>query len=63
MKSWPDAHFSTVTIELSEKDGNTILKLTQTEVPSSEYERTVEGWNVNYWQRIRQVFGFGTRMF
>ena len=63
LKSWPDAHFSEVTMNFLEKGGSTILKLKQTGVPSSEYEKTIEGWNVNYWMRIKQVFGFGTHIF
>lgn len=63
LKSWPDAHFSTVTLEFEEKDGNTLLKLTQTGIPSKEYEKTLEGWRVNYWERIKQIFGFGARLF
>ncbi|WAR19880.1 AHSA1-like protein [Mya arenaria] len=63
LKTWPDAHFSEVTLEFSEKDGNTLLRLKQTGVPTTEYEKTIEGWKVNYWQRIRQVFGFGSHIF
>lgn len=60
LKTWPDAHFSEVTLEFQEKDGDTVLKFKQTGIPSSEFERTQEFWKVNYWQRIKQTFGFGS---
>lgn len=63
LKTWPDAHFSEVTLEFEEKDGNTLLKLKQNGVPTKEYERTLDGWRVNYWERIKQVFGFGAHLF
>ena len=63
VKSWPDAHYSEVTLEFIEKEGVTELKLTQTGIPDSEFERTRDGWNINYWNRIKQVFGFGSNIF
>lgn len=63
VKSWPAAHYSEVTFEFEEKQGVTELRLTQTGVPDSEYERTKEGWCINYWNRIKQVFGFGSNIF
>ena len=63
LKTWPDAHFSDVTLEFLEKDGDTILKFKQTGIPSSEFGRTQEFWKVNYWQRIKQTFGFGSILF
>lgn len=63
LKTWPDAHFSEVTLEFLEKDGDTVLKFKQTGIPSSEYDRTKEFWKVNYWQRIKQTFGFGAILF
>ena len=63
MKGWPDAHYSVVTFEFDEKDDSTVLTMTQTGVPDSEVERTKEGWKLNYWNRIKQVFGFEARIF
>lgn len=62
-KSWPDEHYSTVSIVLTEKDTGTELQLTQTEIPEAEYERTRQGWINNYWEAIRQTFGFGARLY
>ena len=63
MKSWPDEHYSNVTIELEEKADETILSLKQTGVPERELDRTREGWKVNFWDRMKQIFGFGARLF
>lgn len=63
VKSWPDAHYSEVTFDFEEKEGVTELLLTQTGVPESEFERTKEGWIINYWNRIKQTFGYGTNIF
>lgn len=58
MKSWPDAHYSVVTIKLSQSSNSTTLTLSQTGIPSEESERTKEGWRNYYWNSIRQTFGF-----
>lgn len=63
VKSWPAAHFSTVTFQFDEKDDCTVLNYTQTGVPDSEYEKTKEGWVINYWNRMKQVLGFGSSIF
>ena len=63
LKSWPAEHYSQVTMELEQKDDCTVLHLTQTGVPERDYDSTLEGWKVNYWQRMNQVFGFSARLF
>lgn len=63
IKSWPPEHYSVVTFELEENEDNTLLKLTQSGVPDSEFENTKEGWKINYWTRIKQIFGFGGNIF
>jgi len=60
--SWPEGHYSTVTITLEEKDNKTICKLTQVGVPSEDMERTEKGWSSNFWTRIKGVFGFGSML-
>jgi len=57
--SWPEGVYSIVTIELEEKDGKTILKLEQTGVPEEDKERTENGWDANFWRRIKGIFGYG----
>jgi len=63
MKSWPAEHYSNVTIDLEDKGGETVLSLKQTGVPEREVEKTKEGWRANFWEPMRQVFGFGARLF
>lgn len=63
LQSWPAGHESEVMIEFEEKDDCTILSLTQKGIPESDFEPTRLGWKMNYWDRMRQVFGFGARLF
>ncbi|KAK3093090.1 hypothetical protein FSP39_010967 [Pinctada imbricata] len=63
VKGWPEAHYSQVTFEFDEKDDSTVLTMTQSGVPDNEVERTKEGWKINYWNRIKQIFGFEARIF
>jgi len=60
--TWPDGHYSTVTITLDEKDGKTICKLTQAGVPNEDKERTERGWSANFWSRIKGIFGYGSML-
>lgn len=57
--SWPEGHFSLVTIELSTKAGDTVVRLKQVGIPREDVERTEQGWRDNIWNRIRMLFGFG----
>lgn len=61
-KSWPEEHYSKVTINLTQKADATELSLIQTGVPEKEFERTKEGWKMYYWQSIKQTFGFETSL-
>jgi len=56
-KSWPAEHYSTVTLDLIQKNEFALLKLTQTGIPADEFEKTQEGWKNHYWRSIRQRFG------
>lgn len=59
MSSWKEDLYSTVTIELEDKNGKTVLKLEHTGVPEDDLERTRIGWNENFFRRIKGIFGFG----
>jgi len=57
--SWPENHYSIVTIEFEDKNGKTALKLEQTGVPEEDKERTEAGWQENFFKRIKGIFGYG----
>uniref|UniRef100_A0A182K5S0 Activator of Hsp90 ATPase AHSA1-like N-terminal domain-containing protein n=1 Tax=Anopheles christyi TaxID=43041 RepID=A0A182K5S0_9DIPT len=59
-KQWPSGHYSTVTMELEEKEDHTELNLTQTMIPAAELEMTRQNWQRYYWNSIRSAFGFGS---
>jgi len=61
--SWPENHYSQVTIELEDKGGSKCLvKLTQSGVPESDYDRTRIGWEEHFWRRIKGVFGWDYKL-
>nr|CAG4646417.1 EOG090X09QT [Macrothrix elegans] len=62
-KSWPENHFSIVTIELKDEKDATKLYLKQKGIPSTEFDKTVEGWQRYYWDPIKRTFGFGAFLF
>jgi len=57
--SWPEGHYSTVTLEFEEKNGKTIVKLTQVDIPEEDKERAETGWKDNFFKRIKGIFGLG----
>jgi len=54
--SWPENHFSVVILEFKDEGGSTELLLTQSGVPSNDFERTRSGWEEFFWNRIRCIF-------
>jgi len=61
--SWPEGHFSTVTMDFEEIEEVTVLSLLQTNVPADEADKTSEGWQRNIWGRAKVMFGFGSMPF
>lgn len=57
--SWPQGHFSEVTIDIEQKADCTEVTLTQEGVPQGEADRTREGWQRHYWDSMKRTFGFG----
>lgn len=57
--TWPEGHYSTVTIELSEGRKGCDMKLTQVGVPEAEAERTQQAWRENIFERLKRMFGYG----
>jgi activator of HSP90 ATPase len=49
-QTWPEKHYSTVTWNFTEERGGTLVILTQTDIPSSDLERTRNGWYFFLWQ-------------
>jgi len=58
-KAWQDfrksGQVSTVTFDLSEKDGQTILKLTHDNVPEADYKNTDDGWREYYLGPLKEL--------
>lgn len=62
-KSWPEGHYSLVTLRFNQKSDCTELILTQKGIPTSDLERTQHGWNTVFFQRIKGTFGYGASLF
>jgi len=62
-KEWPQDYYSTLTLDFETKDNKTVLNLTQEGVPESDRDRTEQGWNANYFTRIKGIFGYGSMVF
>eukprot|EP01127_Copromyxa_protea_P002095 TRINITY_DN11987_c0_g1_i1.p1 TRINITY_DN11987_c0_g1~~TRINITY_DN11987_c0_g1_i1.p1 ORF type:complete len:339 (-),score=80.68 TRINITY_DN11987_c0_g1_i1:66-1082(-) len=60
--SWPENHYSTVTLSFEEQVGKTQITLKQTGVPSNDYDRTKSGWEQFFWLRIRGLFGWSYKL-
>jgi len=61
-KTWPENHYSTVTFSFDNDGSATLLTLSQKEIPSSDYDRTCDGWDTFFWQRIRGLFGWSYKL-
>jgi activator of HSP90 ATPase len=59
-KSWPDAHYSTVTLQLKQTESGTVIDMKQTGIPVNDFTRTKDGWKRYYWDSLRATFGFGS---
>lgn len=59
LKSWPEGHYSTVTLTLSQNSDSTSVHMKQEGVPVGELESVRQNWKNYYWQRIKATFGYG----
>jgi len=60
LHDWAEGALSEVTISLnSVEHGTTDLRLSQTGIPKNELERTKQGWERNFWEPIKMIFGYG----
>ena len=50
---WPDNHYSTITFALKQKEAETILDFTQTEIPMEFYNDIKQGWIDWYWDKLK----------
>ncbi|CAG8481441.1 4968_t:CDS:10 [Acaulospora colombiana] len=59
LKTWPEGHFSTVTLKFEQTSDRTIVHVTQEGVPVGEEEIVRRNWQSYYWNSIKSVFGYG----
>ena len=59
LSSWASGVFSSVVIVLTkEEPALTTLEFAQAGIPSGEYDRVKQGWQVNFFDPIKMLFGF-----
>ncbi|XP_064195667.1 activator of 90 kDa heat shock protein ATPase homolog 1-like [Anguilla rostrata] len=62
-KTWPCEHYATITLNFSDRGGETEIRAECKGVPVSEEERTKQGWQRYYFEAIKQTFGYGARLY
>ncbi len=50
---WPEGHYSTITFELKEKNGNTKVIFTQTGIPENS-DVSEKAWTQYYWNPLKE---------
>ncbi|RIA95485.1 activator of Hsp90 ATPase [Glomus cerebriforme] len=60
LRSWPEGHFSTVTIKFEQASDYTRVHITQEGVPIGEVDAVRNNWQSYYWNPIKSVFGYGS---
>ena len=53
---WPQGHYSTIKFELSDKDGSTEIKFTQSNLPKDTEAEFESGWEDFYWTPLKKYF-------
>eukprot|EP01095_Lingulamoeba_sp_RSL-Kostka_P003114 TRINITY_DN1400_c3_g1_i1.p1 TRINITY_DN1400_c3_g1~~TRINITY_DN1400_c3_g1_i1.p1 ORF type:complete len:373 (+),score=109.44 TRINITY_DN1400_c3_g1_i1:58-1176(+) len=60
--SWPENHFSVVTLKFETVDNKCKVTLKHGRIPSDDVQRTKEGWKNFFWRRIKGTFGYSYTM-
>lgn len=53
---WPEGHYSTIKFELSDKEGGTEIKFTQSNLPECTEAEFETGWEDFYWSPLKKYF-------
>jgi len=60
VSTWPEAHFSHVVMTFEDTPDGCVLHLNQENVPRDEVANIRQAWNLNVFERMRRLFGFGS---
>ena len=52
---WVKGHYSKLSFELNAKGNNTIVHLTQIDIPINEVDKIKAGWEDYYWIELRKM--------
>ncbi|MFX0048512.1 MAG: SRPBCC domain-containing protein [Candidatus Hermodarchaeota archaeon] len=54
-ENWPKGYYSTITLVLEPIDKGTLIKFTHLDIPEKAYESVKEGWDVYYWEPLKEM--------
>lgn len=55
-KSWAEGHYSNIVYTLMPVGEATKLTLEHTNIPADALDSIAEGWETNYWKKLREYF-------
>ncbi len=55
-ENWPKGHYSTITLVFEPDDKGTLIKFTHVDIPEASYESVKEGWDMYYWEPLKDMF-------
>jgi activator of HSP90 ATPase len=56
-KEWPTDHYSKLVVEFEESGGETVVHLTQTDIPFNQDKKVEEGWRNNFFNGLKIMLG------
>ncbi|XP_055931903.1 activator of 90 kDa heat shock protein ATPase homolog 1-like [Argiope bruennichi] len=59
-RTWPEGHFSNVSIDINERSDCTEINIHHKDIPKDFLEFTREGWKKFYWDSMKRILGFGS---
>ncbi len=54
-ENWPKGYFSIITLIFEPVDKGTLIKFTHIDVPEGAYESVKEGWDIYYWEPLKEL--------
>ncbi len=56
-ENWPKGYYSKITLIFEPDDKGTLIKFTHIDIPEASYESVKEGWDMYYWEPLKEMFG------
>jgi len=56
-ENWPKGYYSKITLIFEPDNKGTLIKFTHIDIPEASYESVKEGWDMYYWEPLKEMFG------